>query len=114
MPTTTLQPVPPERAFRFLGNPGEETYLLPQAVLGNHVHGELDPHFWHDVAAVKAVVKVVRDELSTADPAHAGHGGGEAVGMLLRRHRGVHHAAPLLLRRASRARHSRSGCRRRS
>ncbi|WP_165765692.1 MULTISPECIES: anchored repeat ABC transporter, substrate-binding protein [Corynebacterium] len=71
VPTTTLQPVPPERAFRFLGNPGEETYLLPQAVLGNHVHGELDPHFWHDVAAVKAVVKVVRDELSTADPAHA-------------------------------------------
>ena len=71
VPTTTLQPVPPERAFRFLGDPGDETYLLPQAVLGNHVHGELDPHFWHDVRAMQAVVKVVRDTLSSADPAHA-------------------------------------------
>lgn len=72
VPTTTLQPIPPERAFRFLGDPGDETYLLPQAVLGNHVHGELDPHFWHDVSAMQAVVKVVRDELSSADPAHSG------------------------------------------
>lgn len=71
VPTTTLQPIPPERAFRFLGDPGDETYLLPQAVLGNHVHGELDPHFWHDVRAMQAVVKVVRDTLSSADPAHA-------------------------------------------
>lgn len=71
VPTTTLQPVPPERAFRFLGDPGDESYLLPQAVLGNHVHGELDPHFWHDVRAMQAVVKVVRDTLSSADPVHA-------------------------------------------
>lgn len=71
VPTTTLQPIPPERAFRFLGDPGDETYLLPQAVLGNHVHGELDPHFWHDVRAMQAVVKVVRDTLSSADPVHA-------------------------------------------
>ena len=54
VPNTTLQPIPPERAFRFLGNPGDETYLLPQAVLGRHVHGELDPHIWHDVASMKA------------------------------------------------------------
>ncbi|EEI16016.1 anchored repeat ABC transporter, substrate-binding protein [Corynebacterium lipophiloflavum] len=71
VPNTTLQPIPPERAFRFLGNPGDETYLLPQAVLGRHVHGELDPHIWHDVASMKAVVNVVRDTLSSADPAHA-------------------------------------------
>lgn len=71
VPTTTLQPVPPERTFRFLGDPGDETYLLPQAVLGNHVHGELDPHFWHDVRAMQAVVKIIRDTLSSADPVHA-------------------------------------------
>lgn len=71
VPNTTLQPIPPERSFRFLGNPGDETYLLPQAVLGRHVHGELDPHIWHDVASMKAVVNVVRDTLSSADPARA-------------------------------------------
>ncbi|WP_165164606.1 anchored repeat ABC transporter, substrate-binding protein [Corynebacterium qintianiae] len=71
VPNTTLQPIPPERSFRFLGNPGDETYLLPQAVLGRHVHGELDPHIWHDVASMKAVVNVVRDTLSAADPAHS-------------------------------------------
>ena len=69
--SATLQEVPAEREYRFLGTPGEETYLLPQAVLGKHVHGEFDPHFWHDVEAVKAVVKVVRDELSAADPSHS-------------------------------------------
>lgn len=71
VPSKTLQPIPPQREFRFLGDPGEETYLLPQAVLGRHVHGELDPHIWHDPAAMDAVVQVVRDELSAADPRHA-------------------------------------------
>ncbi|WP_070614256.1 anchored repeat ABC transporter, substrate-binding protein [Corynebacterium sp. HMSC067D03] len=71
VPTTTLQPIPPQREFRFLGNPDDETYLLPQAVLGRHVHGELDPHIWHDPAAMKAVVDVVRDELSAIDPSRA-------------------------------------------
>lgn len=71
VPTTTLQPVPPQREFRFLGDPGDDTYLLPQAVLGRHVHGELDPHFWHDVTAMKAVVQVIRDELSAAAPMRA-------------------------------------------
>ena len=71
VPNTTLQPIPPERPFRFLGTPGEETYLLPQAVLGNHVHGELDPHVWHDVRAMKAIVQVIRDELAAVDPHHA-------------------------------------------
>ena len=71
VPSATLQEVPAGREYRFLGNPGDETYLLPQAVLGKHVHGEYDPHFWHDVNAVKAVVNLVRDELSAADPAHS-------------------------------------------
>lgn len=71
VPSATLQEVPAGREYRFLGNPGDETYLLPQAVLGKHVHGEYDPHFWHDAQAVKAVVKVVRDELSATDPRHS-------------------------------------------
>lgn len=71
VPNNTLQPIPPQREFRFLGNPGEEAYLLPQAVLGRHIHGEYDPHIWHDVGAMQAAVKVIRDELSAIDPAHA-------------------------------------------
>ena len=82
VPNTTLQPIPPQREFRFLGQPGQETYLLPQAVLGRHVHGELDPHLWHDVSAMKAVVQVVRDELSAADPANADAYAGNARGYL--------------------------------
>lgn len=66
-----LQEVPSSRDYRFLGEPGDEVYLLPQAVLGKHVHGERDPHFWHDAAAMEAVANVVRDELSAVDPANA-------------------------------------------
>lgn len=71
VPGMTLREVPSIREYRFLGEPGDETYVLPQAVLGKHVHGEYDPHFWHDAQAMKAVVKVVRDELSGVDPANA-------------------------------------------
>lgn len=72
VPGTTLQPIPGDPAFRFLGRPGAETYLLPQAVLGRHVHGESDPHVWHDVTAAAAMVQVIRDELVRVDPAGAG------------------------------------------
>lgn len=68
VPTRTLQQVPSQRAFRFLGEPGSETYLLPQAVLGKHVHGDLDPHLWHSVDNTKAMVEIVRDELAAVDP----------------------------------------------
>ncbi len=71
VPGTTLQPIPGDPAFRFLGRPGSETYLLPQAVLGRHVHGESDPHVWHDVSAAAAMVQVIRDELVRVDPAGA-------------------------------------------
>ncbi|MDO5671055.1 MAG: anchored repeat ABC transporter, substrate-binding protein [Corynebacterium sp.] len=73
VPGTTLQPIPGDPAFRFLGRPGQETYLLPQAVLGRHVHGEIDPHVWHDIGAVQAMVQVIRDELIAVDPAGAPH-----------------------------------------
>lgn len=71
VPSSTLQPIPGDPGYRFLGRPGQETYLLPQAVLGRHVHGEIDPHLWHDVANVQAMVEVIRDELSAVDPAGA-------------------------------------------
>lgn len=68
VPAKALQQIPPSPAFRFLGNPGSETYMLPQAVLGKHVHGELDPHLWHNVRNAMAMVKVIRDELIAVDP----------------------------------------------
>ncbi|MGV0384164.1 anchored repeat ABC transporter, substrate-binding protein [Corynebacterium sp. 22_2729] len=71
VPNQTLQPIPGDPTFRFLGNAGDETYLLPQAVLGKHVHGELDPHLWHNAKNAMAYVKVIRDKLITVDPDHA-------------------------------------------
>ncbi|WP_342319621.1 anchored repeat ABC transporter, substrate-binding protein [Corynebacterium mayonis] len=73
VPSTTLQPIPGDPQFRFLGRPGTETYLLPQAVLGKHIHGEIDPHVWHDAAAAAAMVEEIRDELIRVDPAGAAH-----------------------------------------
>lgn len=35
------------------------------------VHGELDPHVWHDVANAVLMVEAIRDGLVQADPAHA-------------------------------------------
>ncbi|OFR39107.1 ABC transporter substrate-binding protein [Corynebacterium sp. HMSC036D03] len=70
LPSSTLQPIPPNPAYRFLGRPGSETYLLPQAVLGKHIHGEVDPHLWHNVDNVIAETEVVADNLALADPTH--------------------------------------------
>ena len=70
VPTRVLNNVPANRDYRFLGKPDEETYLLPQAVLGKHIHGELDPHIWHDAGLMKNVVEGIRDQLSQIDPAH--------------------------------------------
>ncbi|AKK12070.1 anchored repeat ABC transporter, substrate-binding protein [Corynebacterium uterequi] len=71
VPARTLQQIPPDPQYRFLGTRGNEVYLLPQAVLGKHVHGEIDPHLWHDADNARAYVRVIRDELSAADPAGA-------------------------------------------
>ncbi|WP_066948707.1 anchored repeat ABC transporter, substrate-binding protein [Streptomyces lushanensis] len=60
--------VPKEDAFRFLGRPGAEVWVLPQAVLGKHVHGDLDPHAWEDVANAEAYVRRIETELIKADP----------------------------------------------
>lgn len=72
VPSSTYQPIPADPAYRFLGVPGQETYLLPQAVLGKHIHGEVDPHLWHNVTNVIAYVDVIAEELANADPSN-GH-----------------------------------------
>lgn len=68
VPNKGLLEIPPDPAFRFLGRAGELTYQLPQAILGRHVHGEIDPHLWHNVRNAIAYVKLIRDTLIKADP----------------------------------------------
>lgn len=68
VPNKALHEVPGDPAFRFLGAPGEPIYQLPQAVLGKHVHGEIDPHLWQNVRNAMAYVQAIRDTLIEADP----------------------------------------------
>ncbi|MFF3957719.1 anchored repeat ABC transporter, substrate-binding protein [Streptomyces sp. NPDC001890] len=60
--------VPKEETYRFLGPPGADIWVLPQAVIGKHVHGEMDPHAWEDVANAEAYVRRIEAELIKADP----------------------------------------------
>lgn len=71
VPSRTLQELPAGSQYRFLGKPGSQVYLLAQAVLGKHVHGEIDPHIWHSVPNAMASVQLIRDTLSAKDPAGA-------------------------------------------
>lgn len=68
VPTRALHDVPADPTYRFLGDPGTQVYQLPQAVLGAHVHGEIDPHLWMDVKNAQAYVRVIRDTLIDVDP----------------------------------------------
>lgn len=70
VPNTTATTVPDQR-WRFLGDPGEEAWILAQAVIGKHVHGEVDPHLWHDVDNAVAYVEVIAEEMAAIDPAGA-------------------------------------------
>ena len=72
VPNRALHEIPADPAYRFLGRAGEQIFQLPQAVLGKHVHGEIDPHLWHDVRNVEAYVKLIRDVLADQDPAGTG------------------------------------------
>ncbi|MDY6143570.1 MAG: zinc ABC transporter substrate-binding protein [Arcanobacterium sp.] len=72
VPSKALQPVPASPEFRFIERPGTQVYQLPQAVLGSHIHGEIDPHLWMDVRNVKAYAQLLRDELIALDPQGAG------------------------------------------
>ncbi|MFI5845242.1 anchored repeat ABC transporter, substrate-binding protein [Catenuloplanes sp. NPDC051500] len=71
VPAKALQEIPGGTAFRFLGRGGERVYQLPQAVLGRHVHGEIDPHLWQDVRNAQAYTELIRDTLIGVDPAGA-------------------------------------------
>lgn len=71
VPSKAIHEVPGEQAYRFLGKPGQQIYQLPQAVLGKHVHGEIDPHLWQDVKNAMAYVQAIRDTLSEVDPGSA-------------------------------------------
>ena len=72
VPSRTLQEVPAGGQYGFLRGSSREhrgqVYLLAQAVLGKHVHGEIDPHIWHSVPNMKAAAQVMRDALTEADP----------------------------------------------
>lgn len=68
VPNKALHDVPADPGFRFLGRPGEQIFQLPQAVLGKHVHGEIDPHLWQNVRNVISYVELMRDTLAGADP----------------------------------------------
>ncbi len=68
VPNKALVQVPADPRFAFLGKPGMQIHQLPQAVLGKHVHGEIDPHLWEDVANAKAYVQLMRDTLISTDP----------------------------------------------
>lgn len=68
VPNKALHEIPGDPAYRFLGRPGEPVYQLPQAVLGKHVHGEIDPHLWQNVRNAMAYVEIMRDTLIEADP----------------------------------------------
>lgn len=68
VPAKALSEIPASQSFRFLGRPGSQIYQLPQAVLGAHIHGEIDPHLWQNVRNAKAYVQLIRDALISIDP----------------------------------------------
>ncbi|GGS31988.1 anchored repeat ABC transporter, substrate-binding protein [Streptomyces griseoviridis] len=68
VPDRARETVPEEEPYAFLGTPGDELWVLPQAVIGKHVHGDLDPHTWEDVANAEAYVRRIEAELIRADP----------------------------------------------
>ena len=71
VPDRAAERIPDDDRFGFLGRPGARVLQLPQAVLGEHVHGEIDPHLWQDVRNAAAYVQLIRDTLRRADPAGA-------------------------------------------
>ncbi|WP_180687454.1 anchored repeat ABC transporter, substrate-binding protein [Streptomyces gossypiisoli] len=68
VPDRAKESVPKEQPYGFLGKPGADLWVLPQAVIGKHVHGDLDPHAWEDVANAQAYVRRIEAELVKADP----------------------------------------------
>lgn len=71
VPNKALDEVPSGGQYSFLGHAGDRIYQLPQAVLGKHVHGEIDPHLWQNVRNAMSYVELIRDTLIKQDPAGA-------------------------------------------
>lgn len=71
VPGKALHAIPGDPAYRFLGRPGAQVYQLAQAVLGKHVHGEIDPHLWQNVRNAMSYVEIIRDTLIEVDPGGA-------------------------------------------
>ncbi|WP_449280669.1 anchored repeat ABC transporter, substrate-binding protein [Leucobacter sp.] len=71
VPNKALHEIPGDPAYRFLGRPGGRIHQLPQAVLGKHVHGEIDPHLWQNVRNAMSYAESIRDTLIEVDPAGA-------------------------------------------
>ena len=71
VPTKALHEIPADPGYRFLGSADDKVYLLPQAVLGKHVHGEIDPHLWQNVKNGIAYAQTIADELEKVDPKNA-------------------------------------------
>ncbi len=68
VPAKALDEIPAGQQFSFLGRAGSPVHQLPQAVLGRHVHGEIDPHLWQDVHNGMSYVQLIRDTLIGVDP----------------------------------------------
>ncbi|WP_460997788.1 anchored repeat ABC transporter, substrate-binding protein [Trueperella pyogenes] len=71
VPHATRTQVPADSKWRFLGKPGDDAWVLAQAVIGKHVHGEVDPHMWLDVHNAIAFVEVIQARLTAVAPEHA-------------------------------------------
>lgn len=70
VPHSTATTIPNQGNWRFLGKPGQDVWILAQAVIGKHVHGEIDPHMWLDVRNTAAYVDTIAQALASYDPAH--------------------------------------------
>jgi anchored repeat ABC transporter substrate-binding protein len=68
VPNKAIAEIPAGSQFSFIGRAGDQIYQLPQAVLGKHVHGEIDPHLWQNVRNAMAYAELIRDTLIEADP----------------------------------------------
>ncbi|WP_166348162.1 anchored repeat ABC transporter, substrate-binding protein [Phytoactinopolyspora limicola] len=68
VPNRALHQVPADPEYRFLGRARDQIFQLPQAVLGRHVHGEIDPHLWQNVRNTISYVQLIRDTLIGVDP----------------------------------------------
>lgn len=71
VPARALTEIPGGSQYAFLGHAGDQVYQLAQAVLGKHVHGEIDPHLWQNVRNGMAYAQLMRDTFIDADPGHA-------------------------------------------